>query len=93
MAAERVLSLRELNRDVTRGVRPMSASQKLALSQRLLPGITAREVSDAFAATFDPSRALFIAELPASDDVPGEAGHPIDASRLGRRCVAREPQP
>src|SRR5438876_2099748 len=51
--------LRELNRDVTRGVRPMSASQKLALSQRLLPGITAREVSDAFAVTFDPSRAMF----------------------------------
>jgi zinc protease len=79
--------LRELNRDVTRGVRPMSASQKLALSQRLLPGITAREVSDAFAATFDPSRALFIAELPASDDVPSEA----DFLALGRSAIAVRP--
>jgi zinc protease len=79
--------LRELNRDVTRGVRPMSASQKLALSQRLLPGITAREVSDAFAATFDPSRALFIAELPASDDVPSEA----DFLALGRSAIAVMP--
>src|SRR5205823_1330822 len=79
--------LRELNRDVTRGVRPMSASQKLALSQRLLPGITAREVSDAFAATFDPSRALFIAELPASDNVPSEA----DFLALGRSAIAVRP--
>ena len=79
--------LRELNRDVTRGVRPMSASQKLALSQRLLPGITAREVSDAFAATFDPSRALFIAELPASDEVPSEA----DFLALGRSAIAVRP--
>jgi zinc protease len=79
--------LRELNRDVTRGVQPMSAAQKLALFQRLLPGITAREVSDAFATTFDPSRALFIAELPATDDVPSEA----DFLTLGRSAVAVRP--
>jgi zinc protease len=79
--------LRDLNRDVTRGVRPMSAAQKLTLLQRLLPGITAREVSDAFAATFDPSRAMFIAELPATDDVPSEA----DLLALGRSAVAVRP--
>ncbi len=79
--------LRELNRDVTRGVRPMSAAQGLALMHRLLPGITAREVSDAFTVTFDPSRALFIAELPATDDVPSEA----DLLALGRAAVAVRP--
>ena len=42
--------LRELNDDVTRQTPSMSAAQNLALLQRLLPGITAREVSDAFAA-------------------------------------------
>jgi len=31
-------------------------AQTLALFQRLLPGITAREVSDTFAASFDPAR-------------------------------------
>ncbi len=79
--------LRQLNGDVTRGSRPMSAAQTLALLQRLLPGITAREVSGAFAAAFDPSRALFIAELPASDDVPSEA-HLL---ALGRVAAAVKP--
>ena len=64
--------LRDLNRDVTRKRPPMSAAQTLALFQRLLPTITAREVSDAFTTNFDPARALFIAQLPASDDVPAE---------------------
>jgi zinc protease len=79
--------LRQLNGDVTRGNRPMSAAQKQALLQRLLPGITPREVSDAFAATFDPSRAMFIAELPAGDEVPREA----QLVALGRAAVAVKP--
>ena len=79
--------LRQLNGDVTRGSRPMSAAQKLGLLQRLLPGITAREVSDAFAAAFDPSRAMFIAELPASDEVPKEA----QFLALSRTAVAVKP--
>lgn len=79
--------LRQLNGDVTRGSRPMSAAQTLTLLQRLLPGITAREVSDAFGAAFDPSRAVFIAELPASDDVSSEA----QFLALGRTAVAVKP--
>jgi len=79
--------LRQLNMDVTRGSRPMSAGQRQALLQRLLPGITAREVSDAFAAAFDPSRAMFIAELPASDEVPKEA----QLVSVGRAAVAVKP--
>ena len=87
--------LRQLNGDVTRGSRPMSAAQMLAIYQRVLPGITAREVSEAFAVNFDPTRTMFIAELPASDDPPSEAdflargkvavnvkpGKPLDVAR------------
>jgi zinc protease len=79
--------LRQLNGDVTRGSRTMSAAQTLALFQRLLPGITAREVSDAFTAAFDPKSAIFIAELPASDGVPSEA----DFLTLGRAAFAVKP--
>ncbi len=79
--------LRQINGDVTRLGSLMSAAQKLALLKRLLPDITAREVSDAFAAAFDPRGAIFIAELPASDGVPGEA----DFLALGRAAVAVKP--
>jgi zinc protease len=79
--------LRQLNGEVTRGSRLMSAAQKQALLQRLLPGITAREVSDAFAAAFAPSRAMFMAELPGSDEVPSEA----QLLALGRAAVAVKP--
>jgi len=79
--------LRDLNRDVSRRRPPMSAAQTLALFQRLLPGITAREVSDTFAASFDPARALFVAELPSSDQVPSEA----ELVAAGRAAVDVKP--
>jgi zinc protease len=79
--------LRQLNGEVSRGTRPMSAAQSLALYQKVLPGITAREISDAFAVNFDPTRTLFIAELPASDDPPTEA----DFLALGRAAVNVKP--
>jgi zinc protease len=79
--------LYRLNREVSRQGPLMSAAQTLAVLQRLLPGITAGEVSDAFRANFDPSRAIFIAELPATDDVPSEA----DLIALGRTAVAVTP--
>jgi zinc protease len=66
--------LREINWDVARRRPPMSAAQKLALLQRLLPGVTAREVSEAFARGFDPAHAVLVAELPTGGDVPSEAG-------------------
>jgi zinc protease len=81
--------LRDLNRAVTRREPAMSAGQRLALLRRLLPGITAREVSNAFSAAFDPGRALFIAELPAGEDVPAEA----TLVALGRSAVSVTPDP
>jgi zinc protease len=79
--------LRELNSDVTRLTPSTSAAQNLALLQRLLPGIAAREVSDAFAVTFDPTRSLFIAELPSSDGAPSEA----ELVALGRTAIDVKP--
>jgi zinc protease len=79
--------LRQINREVSRQGPLMSAAQSLDLLRRLLPGITPAEVSDAFRATFDPGRALFIAELPSSDDVPAEA----DLVAFGRAAVAVTP--
>ena len=79
--------LYQINRGVTRQEPLMSAAQTLAVLQRLLPGITAREVSDTFAALFDPSRAIFIAELPANDEVPSEA----DLVAIGRAAVDVKP--
>ena len=79
--------LRDLNRDVARQRPPMAAAQTLALFRRLLPGITAREVSDTFAAAFEPSNALFVAELPAGADVPSDA----DFLALGRAAVDVKP--
>jgi zinc protease len=75
--------VRELNAAVSRDEPPMSAAQSLALLRRLLPGITAAEVSRAFAANFDPTRALFIAELPAGPGVPTEG----ELVAIGRSAV------
>ena len=79
--------LRQLNREVSRGGPLMSATQTLDVVRRLLSGITAADVSDAFRVDFDMSRGLFIAELPASDDVPREA----DLVTLGRTAIAVTP--
>jgi zinc protease len=79
--------LRQLNGDISRKGATMSAAQTLALLQRLLPGITAREVSDTFASGFDPRQSLFMAELPSGDDVPSEA----DLLAFGRTAVAVTP--
>jgi hypothetical protein len=65
--------LRQINGSVTRQEPLMSAAQTLALLRRLLPGITATEVSQAFATIFDPRQHLVIAELPSDDGVPSEA--------------------
>ena len=75
--------LRQINGAIARQEPIMSAAQSLALLKGLLPGITAAEVSEAFAKNFDPSRALFIAELPASDGVPTEA----ELVTLGRAAI------
>lgn len=50
----------------------MSSQQGLDLMAALLPTVTAKEVSEAFARNFDPASALFVLNMPAPK--PGEEG-------------------
>jgi zinc protease len=79
--------LRQINSAVAREEPPMSASAALALAKRLLPGITAAEVSQAFALTFDLNQALVVAELPSGDAVPSDA----ELVALGRTALDVKP--
>src|SRR5262249_44592085 len=80
-------ALRQSTSAVTRQEPLMSATQSIELLRRLLPGITAPEVSQAFAVNFDPARSLFIAELPAGDGVPTDT----ELVALGRAAVDVKP--
>ena len=79
--------LRQINGALARREPVMSASQRLELLKRLLPGITAAEVSRVFAASFDPTNVTFIAELPSGGDVPSEA----ELIGLGRAALSVKP--
>jgi zinc protease len=62
--------LRRLNGGVARREPLMSAEQRRALLQRLLPGIDAAEVSRVFAAVFDFANVAVVVSLPPGDGVP-----------------------
>jgi len=79
--------LRQINRAVARREPVMSAAQRLELLRRLLPGITAEEISQLFASNFDPTNVTFIAELPSGGDVPSEA----ELIELGRSALNVKP--
>lgn len=66
--------LRQINSAAARREPVTSAAQRLELLKRLLPGITAAEVSQLFATSFDPTNVTFIVELPSGGDIPSEAG-------------------
>jgi zinc protease len=76
-----------INEVVTRREPIMSAAQRLALFEALLPGITASEVSKAFAAAFDPANVLVIAKVPTSAGVPDEP----ELQKLGRAALDVQP--
>jgi zinc protease len=65
--------LRRINAAVTRREPILSDAQRLDLLRRLLPGVTAREVSEAFARSFDPTHVTVLVELPSGTGVPTEA--------------------
>jgi zinc protease len=65
--------LRQINSKVARREPITSAGQNLALLKQLLPGLTAHEVSQRFAALFDPTEVIFFIELPSGSAVPTEA--------------------
>lgn len=80
--------LRQINSAVARRAPVISAAQRLEFVKRLLPGITAAEVSQLFAANFDPTNVTFIAELPSGGDVPSEA----ELISLGRSALNVKPE-
>jgi zinc protease len=75
--------LRQLNDEVARREPSMSAEQRRAVLQRLLPGIDAAEVSRAFAATFDFTNVVVAATLPAAAGVPDDAA----LAQAGRQAL------
>jgi zinc protease len=81
--------LRQINDSVARGEPPMSAAERLALQQRLLPGISVTEVSRTFAAAFDPANVIFVLTLPGSAAAPTEA----ELVGLGRTALDVRPGP
>ncbi|MBI3062095.1 MAG: insulinase family protein [Deltaproteobacteria bacterium] len=80
--------LRRINSAVARREPVMSAAQRLDLQKRLLPGITAVEVSQIFAANFDPTAVTFIIEIPSGGEVPSEA----ELTGLGRVALSVKPE-
>lgn len=81
--------LRRINDAVARREPILSAAQELALLRRLLPDITAAEVSGAFGADFDPDHAVLVLALPAGGSVPGAP----ELAALGRSAFAHRPPP
>jgi zinc protease len=81
--------LRELNGAVAGGVPTRAAGQRQALLERLLPGITAAEVSRVFAETFDFTDAVVVASLPTAGEVPDESA----LAARGRAALAAGPEP
>jgi zinc protease len=79
--------LRQINSKVARREPIASAAQNLALLKQLLPGVTALEVSQVFAANFDPANVIFVAELPAGGTAPSEA----ELAAAGRAAVDVKP--
>lgn len=79
-----------INGGVATGSPIMSPKQRLELLQKLLPTITLKEVSEAFAREFDfGENYAVVATLPASGSLPSES-EVLDA---GVRALSIEPQP
>ncbi|MCI0548432.1 MAG: insulinase family protein [Candidatus Rokubacteria bacterium] len=81
--------IQQINQAVTQGEPVMSAAERLTLERRLLPDISASEVSQSFAADFDPSNVVFALTLPASAAAPTEA----ELADLGRTALDVRPEP
>ncbi len=64
--------LMQINASLTAGEPLPSATQQLELMQKLLPTITASEVSAEFRADYDFTNAAFLLTLPASAEIPTE---------------------
>lgn len=81
--------LQQINQAVARGDALMSAAQRLALQQRLLPDLSPAEVSRAFASDFEPDRLAVVLMLPAGAGPPAEAR----LLELARAALDVRPEP
>jgi zinc protease len=80
--------LARINGDVAAGEPVMAAQQRLDLHKKLLPGISAKEVSEAFTKEFDPANVIFVLTAPTSGDNPSEA----QLIELGRAAFDVKPE-
>ena len=80
--------LSQINGTVARRELALSAAQRLDLLRRLLPGITAQEISRTFAANFAATNVTFIAKLPSGGDLPDET----ELISLGRQALNVKPE-
>jgi zinc protease len=81
--------LQYINEAVSQGEPVMSAAERLALERRLLPGISAEDVSRVFDEVFDPANILVVLTLPSGAGVPTEA----ELASLGRAARDVRPAP
>ena len=79
--------LGRINAAVSRREPIVAASGRLSLHRRLLAGITAEEVSNAFRADFDPGNSIFVLTLPPSAAAPSET----ELAGLGRAALELRP--
>jgi zinc protease len=81
--------LASMNESVASGEPLLSAQQSLDLTRELVPGLSAKECSERFAALFDTSKpATFHLQLPSSAEVPTE-----DAlTALGVKALEAKPE-
>ncbi len=61
-----------INGAIAQGEPFLSAAQRSELLERLLPSVTAEEVSAAFAANFDPADVVFVLEIGSAASPPSE---------------------
>lgn len=81
--------LQRMNGAIAEGEPIMSAQQRLDLLRELLPTIKVSEISARFKELYDPTNAIFIAELPLSAGVPSEA----ELIKLGTEAFSVQPAP
>ncbi|HZW07826.1 MAG TPA: insulinase family protein, partial [Phycisphaerales bacterium] len=83
--------LQRYNNQINEGEPIMSAQQTLDLLKALLPSITAREVSERFAADYDPTAVMFTAELPADAGDPSGTITEAELVKFGREVLNVKP--
>lgn len=80
--------LRRMSSQFIDGEPVMAASQRLEVMRRLLPTITADEVSATFSRLFAPGNEVFIVQLPEGPGAPSEA----ELLEFGAKALAVEPE-